>query len=158
MKRKLFCGVLLAAALFVAWMLWPRDLAAGLDAAEPLSAFVITSGVEITREEGVPSSRPFHDVESYDEIPADSAADSAIRQALESCSYHLCLDSLTGNQGISDIGKLQVNLYAQNGWEIKIFSGTGKIYLNDRIVRIDYRGHDDAARLCEALTAALRAQ
>lgn len=158
MKRKIFCGCLLAlAALFAAWMLWPRPLASGLEMADSLWAFVITDDVEVTYDEGIPIARPVGNVESYDEIPADSAAGTAIWQVLENHTYHLCLDTLTGKQGLEDIGQLQVNLYG-DGWDLKVFSGTRKAFLNGRLIRLDCWGDDDAARLCEALAAALRGE
>lgn len=111
MKRKIFYGCLLVlAALFAAWMLWPRPLAGGLGMAGPLSALVITDDMEVTYDEGIPVARPVGNVEFYDEIPADSAAGTAIWQVLENHTYHLCLDTLTEKQGLEDIGQLQVNL------------------------------------------------
>ncbi|MDY3984427.1 hypothetical protein [Dysosmobacter sp.] len=73
---------------------------------------------------------------------------------MDGCTHRLCLESLTGNQSLSDIGSLQVNLYAQDGWELKVFNGTAKCFLNNRIVKIS-GGRKSAEQLCEELAAAL---
>ena len=111
---------------------------------------------QIRNDEGILSSQPNNSIESYHDIAADSDTAASIRETLNGCTYHLCLESLTGKQSLSDIGSLQVNLYTQGGWEFKVFDGTTKCFLNNRIVKIS-GGRKSAEKLCEELAAALRA-
>lgn len=157
MKRRITWPAALALAIsFIAWMLWPRSLSADFGPNDSLSAFVITSGIEQVWDEGVPSSQPNNHIESYHDIAADSDTAASIRDILQGYAHHLCLESLTGKQSLSDIGSLQVNLYAQNGWELKVFNGNAKCFLNNRIVKISGLGHGNAEQLCEGLAAVLR--
>lgn len=116
----------------------------------------MTPGIEQVWDEGVLSSQPNNSIESYHDIEADSDTAASIREILNECTYHLCLESLTGKQSLSDIGALQVNLYTQGDWEFKVFNGTAKCFLNNRIVKIS-GGRKSAEQLCEELAAALRA-
>ena len=156
MKKKTACLAVLGLAIaFAVWMLWPRSFLTDLGSNDVLSAFVMTLGIEQVWDEGVPSSQPNNHIESYHDIAADSDTAASIREILNGCTYHLCLESLTGKQSLSDIGSLQVNLYTQGGWELKVFDGTTKCFLNNRIVKIS-GGRKSAEQLCEELTAALR--
>ena len=138
-----------AAAVFAAWMLWPRSLAAAFDARGELSVTVITSGVE-----GVDmTSRPCGDVERY-AVEAGSPQAGAIEKCLEGYSYHLCWESLTGESLIEDIGAVSVGLYGPEG-DLSVFSGTGKARLNGRTVRL---AGGRSAVLCEELTVLLRGE
>nr|WP_325195362.1 hypothetical protein [uncultured Oscillibacter sp.] len=157
MKKKIACLAVLGLSIaFAAWMLWPRSFSSDFGSNDALSAFVMTLGIEQVWDEGVPSSQPNNHIESYHDIAADSDTAASIREILNGCTYHLCLDSLTGKQSLSDIGSLQVNLYTQGGWEFKAFNGTAKCFLNNRIVKIS-GGRKSAEKLCEELAAALRA-
>ena len=157
MKKKIACLAVLGLSIaFAAWMLWPRSFSSDFGSNDALSAFVMTLGIEQVWDEGVPSSQPNNHIESYHDIAADSDTAASIREILNGCTYHLCLDSLTGKQSLSDIGSLQVNLYTQGGWEFKAFNGTAKCFLNNRIVKIT-GGRKSAEKLCEELAAALRA-
>lgn len=115
----------------------------------------MTLGIEQVWNEGI-SSQPNNSIESYHDIAADSDTAASIREILNGCTYHLCLESLTGKQSLSDIGSLQVNLYTQGGWEFRCFDGTAKCFLNNRIVKIS-GGRKSAEKLCEELATALRA-
>lgn len=157
MKKKIaWISILGLAITFAAWMLLPRSFSSGLESSATLSAFVMTLGIEQVWDEGVPTSQPNNHIESYHDIAADSDTAASIREILNGCTYHLCLESLTGKQSLSDIGSLQVNLYTQGGWEFKDFNGTAKCFLNNRIVKIS-GGRKSAEKLCEELAAALRA-
>lgn len=157
MKKKTVCLAILGLAIaFAAWMLWPRSFTAGLRSDDIMAAFVITDGVEFAQDEGAFFSQPTHHIESYRDIAADSDTAASIREILNGCTYHLCLESLTGKQSLSDIGSLQVNLYTQGGWEFKVFNGTAKCFLNNRIVKISGCGKS-AEQLCAELAAALKA-
>ena len=157
MKKKIACLAVLGLAIaFAVWMLWPRSFLTDLGSNDVLSAFVMTLGIEQVWDEGVPSSQPNNHIESYRDIESDSDTAASIREILNGCTYHLCLESLTGKQSLSDIGSLQVNLYAQGGWEFKVLNGTSKCFLNNKIVTIS-GGRKGAEHLCEELAAALRA-
>ena len=158
MRKKLIYGAIAALViLFAAWMLWPRSLAVGLDDTDTLSAFVTTMGVEIVRDEyGGPFSSPTVDIKTYRDIAADSDAGIAIRSALDNFTYRLCLDSLTGKQDISNIGSLRVSLYGQDDWECSVYSGTGKCFLNGRIVKITGWGNENVSKLCTTLAELLQ--
>lgn len=157
MKKKIaWLAILGLAITFAVWMLWPRSFSSDLGSNDALSAFVMTLGIEQVWNEGVPSSQPNNHIESYHDIAADSDTAVSIREILNGCTYHLCLESLTGKQSLSDIGSLQVNLYTQGGWEFKVFNGTSKCFLNNRIVKIS-GGRKSAEKLCEELAATLRA-
>lgn len=145
-RRKIPVLVLAAVVLFTAWMLWPRSLAAAFDARGELSVTVITSGVEVVDM----TSRPCGDVERY-AVEAGSPQAGAIEKCLEGYSYHLCWESLTGESLIEDIGAVSVGLYGPEG-DLSVFSGTGKIRLNGRTVRLT---GGRSADLCEKLRAAL---
>ena len=157
MKKKIaWLAILGLAITFAVWMLWPRSFSSDLGSNDALSAFVMTLGIEQVWNEGVPSSQPNNHIESYHDIAADSDTAVSIREILNGCTYHLCLESLTGKQSLSDIGSLQVNLYTQGGWEFKVFNGTSKCFLNNRIVKISGCGKS-AEQLCAELAAALKA-
>ena len=157
MKKKIaWLAILGLAITFAVWMLWPRSFSSDLGSNDTLSAFVMTLGIEQVWNEGVPSSQPNNHIESYHDIAADSDTAASIREILNGCTYHLCLESLTGKQSLSDIGTLQVNLYTQGDWEFKVFNGTSKCFLNNRIVKIS-GGRKSAEKLCEELAATLRA-
>ena len=157
MKKKIaWLAILGLAITFAVWMLWPRSFSSDLGSNDALSAFVMTLGIEQVWNEGVPSSQPNNHIESYHDIAADSDPAASIRETLNGCTYHLCLESLTGKQSLSDVGSLQVNLYTQGGWEFKVFNGTSKCFLNNRIVKIS-GGRKSAEKLCEELAATLRA-
>ncbi len=158
MKKKIAWLAILGLAITVAaWMLWPRSLSSGLGSNDVLSGFVMTLRIEqIRNDEGILSSQPNNSIESYHDIAADSDTAASIREILNRCTYHLCLESLTGKQSLSDIGSLQVNLYTQGNWEFRVFNGTAKCFLNNRIVTIS-GGRKGAEQLCEKLAAALRA-
>ena len=125
MKKKIaWISILGLAITFAAWMLLPRSFSSDLESSATLLAFVMTLGIEQVWDEGVPSSQPNNHIESYHDIEADSDTAASVREILNECTYHLCLESLTGKQSLSDIGSLQVNLYTQGGWEFRCFDGT----------------------------------
>ena len=148
-RRTILILVLAAAAAFAAWMLWPRSLAGAFDAQGGLSVTVITSGVEVVDM----NSQPYQDMENYT-VEASSPEAEALGEILQGYSYRLCWESLTGKSLIEDIGNVSVKLYGPER-DLSVFSGTGKIRLNDRTV---YLTGGRSAALCEALTALLRGE
>lgn len=146
-RRKIPVLVLAAVVAFAAWMLWPRSLAGAFDARGYLSASIITSGVEVEDM----TSKPWQDVETYT-VEAGSPEAAAVEKSLQGYSYRLCWDSLTGKSLIEDIGAVSVKLYGPEG-DLSVFSGTGKIRLNGRTVRLT---GGRSADLCEKLCAVLQ--
>lgn len=146
-------GAVLAAVVFAAWMLWPRPLAGEFNAADGFSAVVIVRSVEIDGFQSHPTSE-IREVSAG----ADSPKSAAVQAVLERYSYRLCLDTLTGKSGLEDIGETSVGLYGDAGSSLSVFSGTGKLLCNDRIVRVGCWGSKDAAALCRELLAALEAE
>ena len=164
MARRLRSGILilLAAAVlaFALWMLWPRSLAGtlGLEGRE-IAASVLTSGWEEVRDEGNFYNRPTMDMERY-ALPAGSEGARAVLELLDGYTWHPCWDTLTGETSISGIGSLSVTLYDPQDAEreFDVYSGTGKIWLNGRIVRLDYFGNGRAETLSRELANLLRGE
>ena len=164
MARKLRNGILilLAAAVlaFALWMLWPRSLTStlGLEGRE-IAASVLTSGWEEVRDEGNFYNRPTMDMVRY-ALPAGSEGARAVLELLDGYTWHPCWDTLTGETSISGIGSLNVTLYDPQDAEreFDVYSGTGKIWLNGRIVRLDYFGNGRAAALSRELANLLRGE
>ena len=164
MARKLRNGILilLAAAVlaFALWMLWPRSLTGtlGLEGRE-IAASVLTSGWEEVRDEGNFYNRPTMDMERY-ALPAGSEGARAVLELLDGYTWHPCWDTLTGETSISGIGSLSVTLYDPQDAEreFDVSSGTGKIWLNGRIVRLDYFGNGRAEALSRELANLLRGE
>ena len=162
MARRLRNGILilLAAAVlaFALWMLWPRPLAGtlGLEGRE-IAASVLTSGWEEVRDEGNFYNRPTMDMERY-ALPAGSEGARAVLELLDGYTWHPCWDTLTGETSISGIGDLSVTLYSlpDAEREFAVYSGTGKIWLNGRIVRLEYFGNAAAGALCREMADHLR--
>ena len=82
-------ALLAAAAVFAAWMLWPRPLAKAFDAEQGLAASVTASGVR--------DGRAWMDSSEQYDLEEGCAA---LREVLEGYSYHLCWDTLTGENAI----------------------------------------------------------
>lgn len=141
-KDVLFWAALAAVVLFTAWMLRPRPLAAEFDAGRQFTALVTKSGIQ-SGELWMDNSERY-----------DLEGSAALQKVLEGYSYHLCWESLIGEDAIDSIGDLSVDLYAgEQG--VRVFNGTEKLFCNDRVVRI-YGGRRAAAALCEELLAVLR--
>lgn len=147
-KRMIVCAVLAAVFLFVAWMLWPRSLAGPFDGVEQLNAIVIRSGVE-NGHPWINSTEDYH-------LEADSDQGAAILAVLEQHSYHLCLGTLIRADVIQDTGDLEVKLFGDWETDLTVSVGTGKMFLNGRVVRVDYLGSGEAKALCEELLTVLR--
>ena len=164
MARRLRNGILilLAAAVlaFALWMLWPRPLAGtlGLEGRE-IAASVLTSGWEEVRDEGNFYNRPTMDMERYT-LPAGSEQALAVLELLDDYTWHPCWDTLTGETSISGIGSLSVTLYDPQDAEreFAVYSGTGKIWLNGKIVRLEYFGNGTAEALSRELAELLRGE
>ena len=164
MARKLRNGILilLAAAVlaFALWMLWPRSLTGtlGLEGRE-IAASVLTSGWEEVRDEGNFYNRPTMDMVRY-ALPAGSEGARAVLELLDGCTWHPCWDTLTGETSISGIGSLSVTLYDPQDAEreFDVYSGTGKIWLNGKIVRLEYFGNGTAEALSRELAELLRGE
>ena len=164
MARKLRNGILilLAAAVlaFALWMLWPRSLTStlGLEGRE-IAASVLTSGWEEVRDEGNFYNRPTMDMVRY-ALPAGSEGARAVLELLDGYTWHPCWDTLTGETSISGIGSLSVTLYDPQDTEreFAVYSGTGKIRLNGKIVRLEYFGNGTAEALSRELAELLRGE
>ena len=164
MARKLRNGllILLAAVImtFAAWMLWPRSLtdALGLEGRE-ISVSIVTTGWEEVRDEGNFYNRPTMDMERYT-LPAGSERSRTVLEKLDGYTWHPCWDTLTGETALSGIGDLSVTLYDPQDAEreFDVYSGTGKIWLNGRIVRLDYFGNGTAEALSRELANLLRGE
>ena len=162
MARKLRNGILilLAAAVlaFALWMLWPRSLTGtlGLEGRE-ISASIVTTGWEEVRDEGNFYNRPTMDMERY-ALPAGSEQALAVLALLDGYTWHPCWDTLSGETSLSGIGSLSVTLYDPRDAEreFAVYSGTGKIRLNGRIVRLEYFGNGTAEELSQELAGLLR--
>ena len=162
MARKIRKGILLllaaAALALAAWMLWPRSLtdALGLEGRE-IAASVLTTGWEEVRDEGNFYNRPTMDMERYT-LPAGSEQAWTVLEQLGRYTWHPCWDTLTGETALSGIGDLSVTLYSlpDAEREFAVYSGTGKIWLNGRIVRLDYFGNGAAGALCREMADHLR--
>ena len=65
-----------------------------------------------------------------------------------------------GETALSGIGDLSVTLYDSQDAEraFSVYSGTGKIWLNGRIVRLDYFGNGRAEALSRELANLLRGE
>ena len=153
----LFAGTaaLLAAAIaaFAAWMLWPRSLTETLDLeGREIAVSVLTSGWEEVRDEGNFYNRPTMDIQRYT-LPAQSEQAEAALEKLGGYTWHPCWDTLTGETAISGIGNLSVTLYDSQDAEreFSVYSGTGKIRLNGKVVRLDYFGNGAAEALSREL-------
>ena len=121
-------AVLLAAAavaVFAAWMLWPRSLAKAFDAERQFVASVAKVGVK--------DGQLWSDYsEQY-----DLEGSALLREVLEGYSYHLCWDSLTGENAIDGKGGTNESLHLyNNGDEALISNGTCRIMLNGRVVKV----------------------
>lgn len=147
MRKKAIWSVVLAAALFAAWMLWPRSLAKAFDAERQFVASVAKVGVK--------DGQLWSDYsEQY-----DLEGSALLREVLEGYSYHLCWGSLTGANAIDDKGGTNESLHLyNNGDEEMISNGTCRIMLNGRVVKVGYWGHGRGTALNQDLLAALRGE
>ena len=93
-------------------------------------------------------------------LPAGSEQARAVLELLDGYTWHPCWDTLTGETSISGIGSLSVTLYDPQDTEreFDVYSGTGKIWLNGRIVRLDYFGNGTAEALSRELANLLRGE
>lgn len=150
MKRKqMIWGAVLAAVvvLFAAWMLWPRPLAAEFDAERQFVASVTKFGIK-------DGKLRMDTDEQY-----DLEGSAALQKVLEGYSYHLCWDSLTGENAIDGRGGTDETLHLYNsGDEELISNGTSRLILNGRVVKVGYWGHGQGTALNQELLAALRAE
>lgn len=147
MKKKTICGITAAVVLFAAWMLWPRPLAGEFDAERQFAASVTKQGVR--------DGKLWMDVSEQYELEGSTA----LQEVLECYSYHLCWDSLTGENAIDGRGGTYetLNLY-NSGDEELISNGTSRLILNDRVVKVGYWGHGRGTALNQDLLAALRGE
>ena len=141
-------ALLAAAAVFAAWMLWPRPLAKAFDAEQGLAASVTASGVRDGRA-WMDSS------EQYD--LEDGCA--RLQEVLEQYSYHLCLDTLAGENAIDGKGGTDhtVHLYNVSAQSL-ISNGTARIFVDGRVYRVGYLGSQRGTALNRDILAALRGE
>ena len=141
-------ALLAAAAVFAAWMLWPRPLAKAFDAEQRLAASVTASGVR--------DGRAWMDSSEQYDLEEGCAA---LREALEGYSYHLCLDTLTGENAIDGKGGTDrtVHLYNVNDQNLTS-NGTARIFVDGRVYRVGYLGSRRGTALNRDILAALRGE
>ena len=141
-------ALLAAAAVFAAWMLWPRPLAKAFDAEQGLAASVTASGVR--------DGRAWMDSSEQYDLEEGCAA---LREVLEGYSYHLCLDTLTGENAIDGKGGTDrtVHLYNVNDQNLTS-NGTARIFVDGRVYRVGYLGSRRGTALNRDILAALRGE
>ena len=141
-------ALLAAAAVFAAWMLWPRPLAKAFDAEQGLAASVTASGVR--------DGRAWMDSSEQYDLEEGCAA---LREVLEGYSYHLCLDTLTGENAIDGKGGTDrtVHLYNVNDQDLTS-NGTARIFVDGRVYRVGYLGSQRGTALNRDILAALRGE
>lgn len=146
-KDVLFWAALAAAVLVAGWMLWPRPLAAEFDAGRQFAASVTTVGVQ-NGTIWMDSSEQY-----------DLEGSAALQEVLEGYSYHLCWDSLLGENAIDGKGGSDAWLYINNNASEQLISnGTSRIFLNHRVVKVGYLGNRRGAALNQELLDALRGE
>ena len=148
MRKWQKAALLAAVAVFAAWMLWPRPLARAFDAEQGLAASVTVSGVR-DGHLWMDSS------EQYD--LEDGCA--RLQEVLEQYSYHLCLDTLTGENAIDGKGGTDhtVHLYNVSAQSL-ISNGTARIFVDGRVYRVGYLGSRRGTALNRDILAALRGE
>lgn len=141
-------ALLAAAAVFAAWMLWLRPLAKAFDAEQGLAASVTASGVR--------DGRAWMDSSEQYDLEEGCAA---LREVLEGYSYHLCLDTLTGENAIDGKGGTDhtVHLYNVSAQSL-ISNGTARIFVDGRVYRVGYLGSRRGTALNRDILAALRGE
>ena len=121
------------------------------DPAFPLSAAVTRDSFHIEGNFTVPDTETV----SYTVEPGSPEME-AVCEILGRYRYHLCLDSLTGETVIQDTGDVGVRIRNQEGREIWAFSAkSGKIFLNNYVVRVGYWGGAKGIALCKELAMVL---
>ena len=148
MRKRAIWGTVLAALLVVAWMLWPRSLAKAFDAEQQFVATVVKTGVK--DGESWSDSSEQYDLEE---------GCAALREVLEGYSYHLCLDTLTGENAIDGKGGTDhtVHLYNVSAQSL-ISNGTARIFVDGRVYRVGYLGSRRGTALNRDILAALRGE
>lgn len=148
MGRRKKAVLLAAVAVFAAWMLWPRSLAKAFDAEQGLAASVVVSGVR--------NGRPWMDSSEQYDMEEGCAA---LREVLEGYSYHLCWDTLTGENAIDGKGGTDhtVHLYNISAQSL-VSNGTAHIFADGRVYRVGYLGSRRGTALNRDILAALRGE
>ena len=148
MRKWQKAALLAAVAVFAAWMLWPRPLARAFDAEQGLAASVTVSGV-----------RDGHLwMDSSEQYDLEDGCPQ-LKAALERYSYHLCLDTLTGENAIDGKGGTDrtVHLYNVNDQNLTS-NGTARIFVDGRVYRVGYPGNRRGTSLNQDILAALRGE
>lgn len=148
MGRRKKAVLLAAVAVFAAWMLWPRSLAKAFDAEQGLAASVVVSGVR--------NGRSWMDSSEQYDMEEGCAA---LREVLEGYSYHLCWDTLTGENTIDGKGGTDhtVHLYNISAQSL-VSNGTARIFADGRVYRVGYLGSRRGTALNRDILAALRGE
>lgn len=144
MGRRKKAVLLAAVAVFAAWMLWPRSLAKAFDAEQGLAASVVVSSVR--------------DRDSSEQYDMEEGC-AALREVLEGYSYHLCWDTLTGENAIDGKGGTDhtVHLYNISAQSL-VSNGTARIFADGRVYRVGYLGSRRGTALNRDILAALRGE
>ena len=148
MRKWQKAALLAAVAVFAAWMLWPRPLARAFDVEQGLAASVTVSGV-----------RDGHLwMDSSEQYDLEDGCPQ-LKAALERYSYHLCLDTLTGENAIDGKGGTDrtVHLYNVNDQNLTS-NGTAHIFVDGRVYRVGYLGNRRGTSLNQDILAALRGE
>ena len=146
-KRKK-AALLAVAAVFAAWMLWPRSLAKAFDAEQGLAASVTVSGI-----------RDGHLwMDSSEQYDLEDGCPQ-LKAALERYSYHLCLDTLTGENAIDGKNGTDHTIHLYNvSAQSLISNGTARIFVDGRVYRVGYLGSRRGTALNRDILAALRGE
>jgi len=145
MKR--FWRIVLVVLLVVlgAFMLWPRDLGEAFDAEKQFAVSVTIFGVT--------DGRPDNQNEQYD-LPAGTEAGARINDLLAQHTYHLTLGSLMGDSVIES-PDITMHFVNSDGAFLTLTGGTGEMFLNHRVYRLDYWGADRGTQLCNEILGVL---
>ena len=146
-KRKK-AALLAVAAVFAAWMLWPRSLAKAFDAEQGLAASVTVFGVR--------DGKAWMDTSEQYDLEEGCAR---WREALEGYSYHLCLDTLTGENAIDGKNGTDNSIHLYNvSAQSLISNGTARIFVDGRVYRVGYLGSQRGTALNRDILSALRGE
>ena len=142
-KRKK-AALLAVAAVFAAWMLWPRSLAKAFDAEQGLAASVTVFGVR--------DGKSWMDTSEQYDLDEGCAR---LREALE----HLCLDTLTGENAIDGKNGTDHTIHLYNvSAQSLISNGTARIFVDGRVYRVGYLGSRRGTALNRDILSALRGE
>lgn len=155
MKKYICLGILIPAATIGAWMLWPRPMENTIN---PTHEFSISTANWIWNQK-----RANYDIETENfTLEANSEEGEAIHAILSNYSYHPCLDTVTGNDTIHDIGTIELYICGRAPTDKSSFTESltllsqAKFRYQGRIYRIGYFGNGQGEQLAQELYAYLQ--